>query len=55
MRALIVEHERATPGGYVSRWLADREAELTRRSDGPVRPLVHPAQVPVAAPSRKRR
>ncbi len=28
MRALIVEHERATPGGYVSRWLADRQAEI---------------------------
>ncbi len=28
MRALIVEHERATPGGYVSRWLADRRAEV---------------------------
>ncbi len=28
MRALIVEHERATPGGYVSRWLSARDAEL---------------------------
>lgn len=27
MRALIVEHERATPGGYVSRWLEDRGQE----------------------------
>lgn len=28
MRALIVEHERATPGGYVSRWLDERRAEI---------------------------
>ena len=29
--------------------------ELARRSAGPVRPLIHPAQVSVAAPTRKRR
>jgi GMP synthase-like glutamine amidotransferase len=28
MRALIVEHERATPGGYVTRWLEERGADM---------------------------
>jgi GMP synthase-like glutamine amidotransferase len=27
VRALVVEHERATPGGYVMQWLVDREFE----------------------------